>query len=402
MRLGLLAASPVYYQAPLYRRLATDPRLDFTAIFASSEGVGPHEGGFGRVVDFGVDPLDGYRSVFLRRAHETSLTSRGGPGTAPLALRDPDVVRAVWRGKFDVLWIHGYLFVTHLLAALTQRARRRPLLWREEQTLLHSRAPWKSAVKSVALRFLFSRGYALYIGTENRRWLEHYGVPAERLFFAPYSVDNAALQRQAADLRGRRDELRAELGIAPGAPVILTVGRLIPKKQPLLLLEAFAQVRRGRACTLLVVGTGPLEAAMRQRVEHQGIPDVVFAGFRGQGQIPAMYAAADVFALVSRVNETWGLVVNEAMNFGLPVVVSDKVGSSTDLVRSGRNGFVVGADDQDALVDALATLVSSESLRIAYGQASRAAIAGWNHDRAAEGVIDAVAAAVGSDRWARA
>jgi glycosyltransferase involved in cell wall biosynthesis len=397
----LLAASPVYYQAPLYRRLAGDPRLDFTAIFASSEGARPHEGGFGRTVDFGVDPLDGYASVFLRRAHTSSVTSRGGTETSPLALRDPDVVRVVRHGRYEVLWIHGYLFVTHILAATTQRLGRRPLIWREEQTLLHPRPLWKTAVKGAALRALFSRSYALYIGTENRRWFAHYGIPSDRLFFAPYAVDNEALQRRASELRGRTDRIREELRIAQGVPVIVTVGRLIPKKQPLHLLDAFARVRREHECALLVVGTGALEAALRERVRRERIPDVVFAGFRPQSEVAEMYAAADVFALVSRSNETWGLVVNEAMNFGLPVVVSDKVGSATDLVRDGQNGCVVGVDDLDGLVAALSALVGSARLREQYGRASLELIDGWNHDRAAAGVVSAVAAAVGAERWSR-
>ena len=402
VRLRVLAGTPVYYDAPLYRRLAADPRLDFTAIFASSEGAGAFDPGFGRPVDFGIDPLGGYQSVFLRRAHSVSVAARGGTESSPFALRDPDVVRVLLRERPEVLWIQGYNFVTHALAAATQRLRRRPLLWREVQTTLDSRPMWKRTLKAVGLRVLFGGCRGLYIGTENRRWLESFGVPPERLFFTPFVVDNESLRRQADELVPHRAALRQKLGIAPDATVVLTVGRLIAKKQPQLLLDAFARVRRVRPCTLLFVGTGQLESALRERVRRESIPDVVFAGFRPQTEIAAMYAVADIFALVSCFQETWGAVVNEAMNFGLPVVVTDKVGSATDLVQDGRNGYVVGSRDVEGLARRLEALVGSAELRVQLGRQSAEIVRGWTYERAAEGVVAAVAAAVGADRWARA
>jgi glycosyltransferase involved in cell wall biosynthesis len=396
VRLACLSGSPVYYQAPLYRRLAGDPRVEFTAIFASSAGATrPFDNGYGRPVEWGVDALGGYHSVFLRRA------DRNPSGGGVLALRDLDIVSLLRRERYDVLMLHGYHTVTHVAAALTQRALGGSRLFREEQTLLSPRAWWKTAVKTVGLRVHFSGAYGLFIGTENRRWFERWGVPEERLFAAPYVVDNDSLHAAHRDLAPRQEELRAELGIDPGkGPVILTVGRLIPKKQPLHLLEAFRQVRANHQCTLLVVGSGPLERELRQTVASEAIPDVVFAGFLDQTEIARAYVAADVFALVSSHDETWGLVVNEAMNFGLPIVVSDRVGSGTDLVRSGHNGFVVPHHDLGALVAALDRLVLSRDLRIRFGETSRHMISPWTYDVTSAGVIAAVRTAVGESRWA--
>jgi glycosyltransferase involved in cell wall biosynthesis len=195
--------------------------------------------------------------------------------------------------------------------------------------------------------------------------------------------------------------LRAQLGIEREAgPVILTVGRLIPKKQPL--REAFRQVRASRRCTLFVVGSGQFEHELRQKVAAEGIPDVVFAGFLDQTQVARAYAAADVFALSSSHDETWGLVVNEAMNFGLPIVVSDRVGCGADLVENRRNGFIVPWRDREALARALQTLVESAALRQRFGQASIEVISPWTYDRAAAGLCHAVAAAVGAERWSHA
>ncbi|HET6761304.1 MAG TPA: glycosyltransferase [Gemmatimonadaceae bacterium] len=398
MRLACLAASPVYYQAPLYRRIAADPRIEFTAIFASTAGATrPLVHGYGQPVEWGVDPLDGYKSIFLRRA------DRNPPNGGVLALRDLDVITLLIRERYDVLWLHGYHTVTHLAAALTQRLLGGSRLFREEQTLLSPRPRWKTAIKAIGLPTLFRGSYGLFIGTENRRWFMRWGLSEQRLFHAPYVVDNEAFKAAARELEPRRQQIRADLGIDSGSgPIILSVSRLISKKQPLHLLEAFRRVREKHQCTLLIVGSGPLERKLREKVAAERMPDVVFAGFLDQNEISRAYVAADIFALVSSHNETWGLVVNEAMNFGLPIVVSDRVGSASDLVQGGHNGCVVPYNDIDALVAALERLVVSPDLRAQFARASLDTIAPRTYEVTADGVVAAVRAAVGEYRWALA
>jgi glycosyltransferase involved in cell wall biosynthesis len=398
IQIALFAASPVPYQAPLYRRIAADPRFDFTAIFASSAGVRPERLGFSQPVAWDVDALSGYRSIFLRRAERAGIDS-----ASLLRHRDFDVVTTLLRGDFEVLWSHGYNSLTHALAIATQLARRRPLLLREEQTLLHPRPPLKNALRSVALRAIMRRAYALYIGTENRRWFQSFHVSGARQFPVRYCADNDRLQADAKRLAPLRTEVRRAFGIqGDSGPVILTVARLIPKKQPLLLLEAFRRLRERVRCCLLLVGSGELEDELRHEIRERQIPDVILAGFLNQSQIAHAYAAADIFALPSKMHETWGLVVNEAMNFGLPIIVSDKVGCAPDLVHEGENGFVVSADDPNELAERLETLVGSPQLRADFGAASLEIVSRFTYEDAADGILRAVEAAVGPERWAAA
>ena len=88
------------------------------------------------------------------------------------------------------------------------------------------------------------------------------------------------------------------------------------------------------------------------------------------------------------------------MNFGLPVIVSDKVGCAVDLVRDGENGYVIPFQSPEALADRLSRLVDSAEMRRRFGQASIARVQNWNYDVAADGVRNAIADAVGHDRWA--
>src|SRR5205823_1561487 len=153
------------------------------------------------------------------------------------------------------------------------------------------------------------------------------------------------------------------------------------------------------ACSLLIVGSGELEARLRNKVIHEGIPDVHFTGFLNRSQISQAYVAADIFTLPSRRHETWGIVVNEAMNFSLPIVVTDKVGCAGDLVRDGENGFIVSSQDPSELAGRLRELVRSPKLRQQFGRASHQIISRWTYEEAMSGVVAALSAAVGGQRW---
>ena len=390
VRVGLIAAWPVYYHAPLYRLVAGDSRVDFTAVFASSAGVRAFDRGFGKPTTWGDETLHGYRSIFLRSA---DVRRPGGFWS----LRDVDIAAVLRRERFDVLMLHGYNSFTHLAASLVQRTLGGAVVYREEQTLLRPRSRWRRAAKYVPLRTLFAGASALYIGTENRRWFEHYGIPANKLFYSPYAVDNRFLQERSNGLSARRDELRAGFEIRrANDPVFVFVGRLIAQKRVDLLIEAFSRVRKHVMCTLLIVGSGPLESALRRFAAERDIPDVLFAGFATPERVHEAYAASDVFCMTS-MSETWGIVVNEAMNFGLPLVLSSQVGSARDLVLAGETGYVVRTVDET--VQAMKRLATDSELRLAMSERARAHVRAFSYEAAARGVAAAVSHVVGPGRW---
>jgi glycosyltransferase involved in cell wall biosynthesis len=382
VRVAHLVSHPIPYFAPLYRELALRREIDLTVFFYSDVTLGGwDDAGFGRRVAWDTPLLDGFASKFLPSTRGKDISGK--------FLKRPnwDIVREIASGRYDVLWVHGYAHLTAWLAVAAARARGMRILIREEQTLLHDRPLARRAVKAIALRTLFSQASALYIGAQNRRYFSHYGVPMERSYAAPYCVDNDYFRRRADELEPVRADLRARFGITSDAPVVLFSGKLIEKKQPLLLIEAFARVRERRACSLLLVGDGALHSQSAALVTRLGVPDVHFAGFLNQSEIAEAYAAADVFVLPSKLHETWGLVVNEAMNFGLPIVVSDKVGCAADLVREGTNGFVVPHDSATSLADAIERLVADGELRARFGAESRAIVEAYSIEHAADGIV---------------
>jgi glycosyltransferase involved in cell wall biosynthesis len=153
---------------------------------------------------------------------------------------------------------------------------------------------------------------------------------------------------------------------------------------------------------LIFAGSGQLEEQLRAYAAQFSIPDVVFLGFRSRTDLSEAYSAADIFALTSSYRETWGTVVNEAMSFGLPIVLTSQVGCAPDLVAEGANGYVVRDGDEDALTAQLNRLVVDPVLRHRMGVRSAEIIQQWNHSIAANGVLQAISAAVGPQRWASA
>jgi glycosyltransferase involved in cell wall biosynthesis len=383
VRVAHLVSHPIHYYAPLYREVSSRPEVDLTVYFYSDAYLrGDRDPEFGREIRWDAPLLDGFRSRFLPSAAFAGVPGRYG------ATPNWDVLGEVLRDGYDALWIHGYAHLNAWLATAGGNVRGTRVLIREDQTLLHARPPGTALLKEVALRALFSRVRGLYVGEESRRYFLRYGMDEARLFPAPHCVDNDYFRRRDQELRPHRAMLRERFGIEQDLPVILFAGKLIPKKAPLVLVEAFRRLRERRPCALLLAGDGELWPA----VEAAAGPDVHLAGFLNQSELPAAYVAADVFCLPSVAHETWGLVVNEAMNFGLPVVVSDKVGCASDLVDDGWNGYVVPAGEPELLADALERLVADEELRRTFGGRGRERVGEYSVEACADGIVAACTA----------
>jgi len=218
------------------------------------------------------------------------------------------------------------------------------------------------------------------------------GIPTDRIFQVPYTVDNDRFIAKGEMVRSGRDAVRVKLGMHPHLPAIVYASKFDHRKRPDDLLKAYRMLREsGVKVQLVLVGTGILEDELKTSVADQGIPDVVFPGFVNQADLPAVYAASDVFVLPSG-NEPWGLVVNEAMCAGLPIVLSDEIGCVDDLVVDGVNGATFIAGDVDGLVSALRPISIDEELRVAQGHASLEPIKNWSYAYCGGGLRSAIQA----------
>jgi glycosyltransferase involved in cell wall biosynthesis len=295
--------------------------------------------------------------------------------------------------------IHGY---THAFERQVVRAARangvRTLMRGEFSDVPRGRrrSLARTLVRDAYLRWFYRHVDTFcYVGEEARRHLSRFGIPPARLFFAPYSVDTALFAAQQASVS--RPAARAALGIAAEQCAVLFSGKLIARKAPLLLTEALSLLPSTDRITLLIVGDGEL----RQRVEAAARPllgeRLHMPGFVNQSHLGRYYAAADLLVLPSDY-ETWGLVVNEAMQFGLPAVVSSKVGCHRDLVLEGQTGMVFEQGDAAALARCLQQFCAHPALAARLGENARAHVAAYSTAASAAGIRRALGLGDGIER----
>ncbi|HMZ73799.1 MAG TPA: glycosyltransferase family 4 protein, partial [Saprospiraceae bacterium] len=228
-------------------------------------------------------------------------------------------------------------------------------------------------IKKILLKHFLFRFFIdkfLYIGSQNKEFYRYYGVKDEgRFIFTPYAVDNASFREEAKRLHPLKASLKEELKIAPDKKIILYSGKYIEKKRPIDLLKAFNQIEN-QDYLLIFMGEGELRPEMEQYIRDHKLSNVLLSGFVNQSQISKYYAIADVFVMCSGMGETWGLSVNEAMNFGLPVLVSSTCGSSYDLVREGVNGYVFKEGNIVEMAEKLSNILRSDDNIRKMGEAS--------------------------------
>lgn len=254
---------------------------------------------------------------------------------------------------------------------------------------------------------------ALVGGSPHRRHFTKLGIPENRIFTGYDAVDNRAFMSAAKKVRADAGKNRSQFGL-PNR-YFLNLGRFVEKKNLEVLVRAFARLKPaadGKHHDLVLVGSGETESKLRALcaelslnvVDHHPNgkisdtrenehPTVHFYGFQQIDTTPVFYALATAFVLPS-IREEWGLVVNEAMACGLPVVVSNVAGSIEDLVVSNDNGFQFDPNDEDALVEILQSLIDDPALAERMGARSSEHMANWGCDRFAESALKAAQVAL--------
>lgn len=367
-RIGFLLTHPVQYYSPFFRELATRPEIDLQVFFAHRPNDQEQGRGFGVAFQWDMDLTSGYPHRFLRNVARR-------PAQGFLGYDTPSIFWEIWRGKFDLFVVQGWGWKCMMQAYLACKASKTPVAVRSDSQLPRGvgqpAAGWKRALKRICYPW-FIRGYDLCLpyGQRSADYLRQFG--GRNVQIIPHAVDHAFFERQARQLERRREELRESLGIPAGAVCFLFCGKFEKKKRPedvLLALDILVRELGREAVHLLLVGSGVLELEMRGLAERKELP-VRFAGFLNQGEIVRAYVAADVLVLPSDFRETWGLVVNEAMACGLPVVVSDSCGCVPELVRDGETGFSFPVGDVERLADTLRKMLPEEG-RKRMGAAAR-------------------------------
>jgi glycosyltransferase involved in cell wall biosynthesis len=236
---------------------------------------------------------------------------------------------------------------------------------------------------------------ALCAGKSHRQYLEILGMPPQQIFDGLDVVDNEYFKEMAEAARQNPDLFRHLPGLASERPFFLASSRFIKRKNMAGLLKAFAyyrcQTTPDQGWRLVILGDGIERASLESLIISENIPDVSLAGFRQIEELPAYYGLASVF-IHPAYQDQWGLVVNEAMAAGLPVLVSNTCGCAADLVKYGENGFTFSPENVHELAELMIRVSSTKTDTKAMGISAQKVIDEWGLMRFVNGLYFALKA----------
>lgn len=261
--------------------------------------------------------------------------------------------------KYDCVITAGWLdFSCQMTYLFSKIYGYKYIIW-SESTLFEDSWQRRLALPYVKWAVKNASGY-IAIGSRSKKYLETLGAPANKIEIAYSTVDIEHFADKSRLTLSEKNKIKKKIGIPEKNNVILYVGQFIPRKNVFSLIKAFSLLKEH--CSLLLVGYGPEKQALEGYILKNNITSVVFLPHQEVSEMPAYYGIADVFVLPS-IEETWGLVVNEAMACGLPIIISDKVGCGSDLVKNEVNGFIYPVNNSDLFYSRLKKIIDNNELK---------------------------------------
>ncbi|WP_406825660.1 glycosyltransferase family 4 protein [Pedobacter sp. KACC 23697] len=413
-KLAIITTHPIQYYAPVFKLLAEKIQLKVFYTWGN-QSVAKYDQGFVKQIEWDIPLLNGYDYLFLENTAKDPGTHRFS------AIFNPTLIKEINDFKPDAILIYGWAWKSHLKVLHFFKGKT-PVYFRGDSTLLDQHQNFRRLLRKYFLKWVYKHiDKAFYVGTANKAYFKRFGLKDDQLIFAPHAVDN---DRFANGNILEAEVLRTQLGIKIDEILILFAGKLEPKKNPELLLDAFIDLDLKNS-HLLFVGNGMLEERLKIKVKGlrfsgEGLTEKVpfgyvqddskfsselraerlkesvksrihFIDFQNQSQMPVVYQACDLFCLPSQgPGETWGLAVNEAMAAGKAILVSDKVGCATDLVSPGINGEIFKSGDLTDLKQKLKVFTENKNKLAQMGLASQKIIKDWSFEKQVNQIIEAI------------
>ena len=361
IRLLVMTVMPSPYQRELFAAMAAHPGLDVRVVYYTSSSPDRQWG-----------------------RPRLPASSRVLPGLALHSIStccclNPTVVSEIGKGAYDLAVVGDYFTLTAQLAMRYLTWRGIPWVFWGEAPGMSPRGPVGRGLRRLAQQPIRRHAAAVAaIGTRAAALYRRILPPDVPVFNIPYHCD---LAPYLAITRPRRSGMQS---VSVPEVRFLFSGQLIHRKGVDVLLRAFERVcETGAAASLTIVGDGPDRHRCRRLIGPEWRPRVRFLGFHQPDDLPNVFAESDVFVLPSRY-DGWGVVVNEALAAGMPIIATSAVGAGADLIEPGRNGFVVAPGDVDALTAAMKRFVAEPTLVHRLGTRSREIAGDWTTARGAE------------------
>ena len=254
-------------------------------------------------------------------------------------------VTAWVKKDFDAIVVCGYSSPTAILAMAYMRLHKIPFYMEVDGGLIRPDSRLKYRIK----KFLVTLPNAwISSGRFTTKYLTHYGADTSKIAYYPFSSLWERDIPAAVPTQEEKQMLRQKLSITE-KKMVISVSRFIASKRLDMLIRSGAAL--GKDVGVYIIGGEPTEEYLRIQKEL-GAENIHFVGFTKKDRLAEYYRAADLFALPTQT-DVWGLVINESMAYGLPVVTTDRCVAGLELIESGKNGYIIPVDDQDALTEAI-------------------------------------------------
>ena len=385
-RILIYALHPIYYQVPIFREMQKSlldrdlppPVVAFGSDVSMKEIYFDELNTTFKSYQKGI--LSGYEYVFLRNRspfksgffHRISL----------------DFLYLVLKNRKSPVLLHGYdslaAWVTVYLCFLFNRN----LVWRGEVTPRVSEGPIARLKYFFLKSFFFSLvRHAVYSCSGNRAFLKRVGFSEDQMTFAPCAVDNKLQKEKRRIFFDDTEAFKRELGLKADRFTLIFCARMTSRKNPALLIEAISRGDLISRVQVLFVGDGPELASVRKLAEDKGV-FALFVGMQDPSEVHKYYMVSDAAIILSEYDPS-PKVLNEALNFGLPIICTSPVGTASDLVIDGLTGFIAKSFEPSEI----AKLISEVSRRSTEGfdwdSHAKMALEGWDVSDTASGILTA-------------
>lgn len=306
------------------------------------------------------------------------------------------IFKEIWKFRPKALIITGYYDLSFFMAVLVAKIIKIKVIAIIDSTRYNKpKISFKEIYKKLFLGFC----NAIFCpGSEAKEYVKRWGVAEENIFIVNLTPDFSTLEKLWLEARDKKEELRKEYNFKPHN--FLYVGRLSSEKNLEILLKAFYQIKKNdnkaESWGLIIVGGGQKETELKRLAKQLNLSDVYFLGIKPWKILPVFYSLSDVFILPSSY-DTWGVVVNEAMICGLPVIVSNRCGSAYDLVEEGKNGFTFSPNNVNELVDIMLKFIDEEVSGYEMGQISRDIIKNYTPENSAREMFKGINFVLGGE-----
>ena len=267
-----------------------------------------------------------------------------------------EVISYLNRKEYDIIVIGGYSTPTGMLAIQYMNLNRIPFILNADGGLIPKK---ENIIKRMIKQYYISSAkFCLSTGEETTRYLVHYGANSEKVFIYPFT---SLFKKDVIEFpihHKTKKELKTKLGIKE-EKIILSIGQFIHRKGFDILLKACQNIPSQYG--VYIIGGEPTEEYIKLK-EDLNLINVHFIGFKSKEELKEYYKASDLFVLPTR-EDIWGLVINEAMAYGLPVITTDRCIAGLELIKDYENGFIVPVNNVEILSDRINEVLDDEIMK---------------------------------------